>query len=192
MTSTDPQTPAPPTAKQLARATLLAAGVAAIVLVTTILPAEYGIDPLRTGAAWGLIRPRQAEEPPASAPSADGKLRFDRIQFELGPYDFVEYKYRLEQGANMVFSWEASAPVMNDFHGVPDTDHDKEISFSKQERRSHASAHAAPFSGVHGFFWENLGPDPVTVTLGSSGFYSAAIEYRSNGTRRTHELKEQP
>ena len=88
----------------------------------------------------------------------------------------------------MVFSWEASAPVTNDFHGVPDTDHDNEVSFSRQERRSHSGAHAAPFPGMHGFFWENPGPDPVTVTLTSSGFYSGATEYRSNGTRTNHEL----
>ena len=38
-----------PTSAQLVRSTLVAAGVAAVLLVTVVLPAEYGIDP--TGPA---------------------------------------------------------------------------------------------------------------------------------------------
>ncbi len=40
-----------PSKQQILRATGLAMLVAAIILVTAVLPAEYGIDPLHTGAA---------------------------------------------------------------------------------------------------------------------------------------------
>jgi hypothetical protein len=43
-----------PSKRQLNRATLLAAGVAAVLLVTTILPAEYGVDPTGVGSVLGL------------------------------------------------------------------------------------------------------------------------------------------
>src|SRR5215210_4257140 len=43
-----------PTSGQLVRSTLIAAGVAAALLVTVVLPAEYGIDPTGAGRALGL------------------------------------------------------------------------------------------------------------------------------------------
>jgi hypothetical protein len=43
-----------PTSGQLVRSTLIAAGVATALLVTAVLPAEYGIDPTGVGRALGL------------------------------------------------------------------------------------------------------------------------------------------
>ena len=56
-----------PTSAQLIRSTLIAAGVAAALLVTVVLPAEYGIDPTGAGRALGLaemgeIKAQLAEE----------------------------------------------------------------------------------------------------------------------------------
>jgi hypothetical protein len=45
-----------PTSGQLLRSTLIAAGVAAALLVTVVLPAEYGIDPTGAGRALGLAQ----------------------------------------------------------------------------------------------------------------------------------------
>ena len=50
-----------PSVSQLVRAIGIAAVVATVVLVTAVLPAEYGIDPTGIGQAIGLLRP------PASA-----------------------------------------------------------------------------------------------------------------------------
>lgn len=47
------QQPLPSTAKLL-KATAIAAAVAAVLLVTTVMPAEYGIDPTGVGAKLGL------------------------------------------------------------------------------------------------------------------------------------------
>ncbi|MBB3019468.1 hypothetical protein FHR70_002533 [Microvirga lupini] len=43
-----------PSSAQLLRSTAIAAGVAAALLVTVVLPAEYGIDPTGVGRALGL------------------------------------------------------------------------------------------------------------------------------------------
>ena len=43
-----------PSTKQLLKSTALAAAVAATLLITCILPAEYGIDPTGIGQAIGL------------------------------------------------------------------------------------------------------------------------------------------
>ena len=56
-----------PTSSQLLRSTLIAIGVAAALLVTVVLPAEYGVDPTRIGRVLGLtemgeIKQQLAEE----------------------------------------------------------------------------------------------------------------------------------
>jgi len=54
-----------PSLKKLVTATLVAAAVAAVILVTVVLPAEYGIDPLHTGRALGLTELANASAEPA-------------------------------------------------------------------------------------------------------------------------------
>jgi hypothetical protein len=51
-----------PSMAKIAMATLVAAIVAAIILVVAVLPAEYGIDPLGTGKALGLMDLANATE----------------------------------------------------------------------------------------------------------------------------------
>lgn len=73
----------PPSARQLIRSTLIAAAVAALLLVTCVLPAEYGIDPTGIGRVLGLtqmgeIKVAIAEEAAAKAEAeaaADSVLR---------------------------------------------------------------------------------------------------------------------
>ncbi len=36
----------------------------------------------------------------------------------------------------------------------------------------------APFTGIHGWYWENAGKGDLTITLTTSGFYTAAEELR--------------
>ena len=45
-----------PSSKQLLRSTIIAIIVAAVLLVTVVLPAEYGIDPTRVGSVLGLTK----------------------------------------------------------------------------------------------------------------------------------------
>lgn len=61
-------TDAPPSRKALALGTLAAFGVAALVLVLFVLPAEYGIDPTGVGGAMGLTRLDGAEDAGTNEP----------------------------------------------------------------------------------------------------------------------------
>lgn len=45
-----------PSAAKLLRSTLIAAGVAAVLLITVVMPAEYGVDPTRVGRLLGLTQ----------------------------------------------------------------------------------------------------------------------------------------
>jgi hypothetical protein len=57
-----------PSMVKIATAALIAALVAATILVVAVLPAEYGLDPLGTGKALGLMELANATEKPAPAP----------------------------------------------------------------------------------------------------------------------------
>jgi len=169
---------------QIAKATGVAVGVAAVLLVTTVLPAEYGIDPVGTGKALGLIDLFGAREPSASPPaSGDGEppprvYKVESTSFTLRPSQAFEYKYRLEKDRGMVYAWKATARVKYEFHGEPDDHRLKVQSYEKQENDYASGTLMAPFSGIHGWYWENAGERDLTITLTTSGFYTAAEELR--------------
>jgi hypothetical protein len=60
-----------PSSAQLLRSTLIAAGVAAALLVTVVLPAEYGIDPTGVGRALGLAEMGEIKTQLAAEAEAD-------------------------------------------------------------------------------------------------------------------------
>lgn len=161
----------------------LALVIAAIVLVVAVLPAEYGIDPLGTGRALGLtalagVSDAAPTSPVAPAPPA-AALTQDTYTVELRPFEGVEYKYRLEQGCGLVYEWSTSAPVEWDFHGEPDGAPARySESYEKGNSRSSNGVFVAQRPGIHGWFWENTGAGRITVTLKTSGFYSASTEFR--------------
>ena len=199
--------PQVPATRTLVTATAVALVVASIVLVTVILPAEYGIDPLGTGEAFGLSAlaetsaPEEPVPPPQGekvAPVQEGPFALYPAQFKvdsrelvLGPYEYVEYKYHLERGAAMLFSWQASGDVMHDFHGDPEgqSSSTSAQSFDKHTRRQADGSFAAPFSGIHGWFWENPGGETVTVRVTTAGFYTSAHQFRFDRTRMTREVR---
>jgi hypothetical protein len=170
---------APPSVRKILLATAGAAVAAAIILMTTVLPAEYGIDPLGTGRLLGLTDLAGAAG--GAITRQDASYKTNRATFELGPYEFVEFKYRLEQGASMIYSWTATGEVIYDFHSEPDgAPEGYAESFDKARMPEAHGTYTAPFSGIHGWFWENPGSKRVTITLTTAGFYSAAQEFRDN------------
>jgi hypothetical protein len=211
MTSpSQPQTAAPALGR-LARTTVIALAVAAVLLVTVVLPAEYGVDPTGIGGRLGLTaiaspplavvedtRPGDAplvpvQNGPVGQYPAEFKL--DVAEFTLEPFEYIEYKYHLEQGATMMFSWTASAPLTHDFHGEratpPPGGGPLEQSYDKSDRQRANGSFTAPFTGIHGWFWENPGDDnrTITIRLTSSGYYRSAVEMRMDHTTRSHELR---
>lgn len=187
-----------PSNRTLVKAMAVAFVVAVVILVTIVLPAEYGIDPLGTGAATGVINLSQAQPPPIVA-SASGPVRpqpadykVDTRQFSLEPYGgYVEYKYQLEAGAAMLYTWKATGEVNFDFHtepaGKPPSASD---SFERGTASEGRGSYTAPYAGIHGWFWENAGEMPVTVTVTTAGFYTAAKEFRDDGTTAGHPVQD--
>src|SRR6185312_3757115 len=114
-----------------AGAALLAAG---LILVLFILPAEFAVDPLGIGARLGLMQlgatGKQIEAFTANTGTADGQtpvvvaqdheFREETVSFTIAPREFMEYKYRLEKGKSLLYSWKATAPVNYELHAEPD------------------------------------------------------------------------
>jgi len=68
-----------PTARRLWRSTAIAAGAAALILVTVVWPSEYGLDPTGIGGALGLaemgeIKTQLAEEAEADRLMMEGTV----------------------------------------------------------------------------------------------------------------------
>jgi hypothetical protein len=184
--------------ERIAVATAAALFVAGIVLVTAVLPAEYGVDPVGTGKAFGLTQIAEAAAAesltPAALPGANTPqpmgFRRNTMTFKLEPDEGVEYKYRMQKGASMVYAWKATGKVEAEFHGEPQgAPKGYADTYEKVENTAGDGAFFAPSTGIHGWWWKNLTSAPITVTIESAGFYTGAIEFRRTG-RTDHDIKE--
>jgi hypothetical protein len=184
-----PQAPgAAPPRRTILRATAAALAIAAALLLTIVLPAEYGIDPVGTGRALGLL---QLAEAPAAIPVGaraggplaghSGRYRVDRRELTVPSLGSVEFKYELPQGAAMVYSWRATAPVDFDFHTEPaGRPESASETFERGEAQEKSGSYMAPYDGIHGWYWENLYDTDVVVTLDAAGFFSEARLFLPN------------
>jgi len=187
-----------PSKKAIAKATGIALVVALGILFTAVLPAEYGIDPLKTGALLHLTdlakaAPAKPEPKPATgarpiaAPAgiytaASKPYKVDSEDLTLLPGDGVEIKYHMQKGAGMIYSWKATGKVAYEFHGEPDQkpnkDYFESYELDDQVGKDHAyGSFTAPTTGIHGWFWENKGKTQIDIHLTTAGFYDSAKMY---------------
>ena len=180
-----------PSTKSLIKATGVAALIGLLVLITAILPAEYGIDPTGLGQKMGLTMLSQAEAAEAASPEADSSsdnllalssgpvwktqstLSSDTTTVTLKPDEGLEVKANMNAGDRMVFNWASEGgPVNFDMHGERFNDGDNFTSYWQGRNEPAANgAFEAPFDGTHGWYWRNRGDETVTIVLQTSGFY---------------------
>ena len=174
--------------------------VAAVVLLTAVLPAEYGIDPFGTGEKLGLLALAEAADAAAqpalisSGPVKTTTLqsrdyKVDSREFQLAPAEGMEFKYHIEKGGGLLYTWTATANVEYEFHGEPQGGPAGAYeSYDLSAGEKGAGNFTAPFTGIHGWYWLNKTPNPVTVKLTSAGFYTAATEFRKDKRTLQHQL----
>ena len=190
-----------PSSKQLLISTVIAIVIAAGLLVTVVLPSEYGIDPTRIGSVLGLtqmgeIKMKLAEEakadreaanaqpaavpektvpPPASnvAGTTTAAAKSDEMTVTLKPGEAAEIKLEMAIGATVKYEWTVSGGVVNhDTHG--DNPQKQFISYKKGTGvEGDAGELVADFDGSHGWFWRNRGQSEITVTIKASGAYDS-------------------
>lgn len=181
--------------RELARGMAIALGIAAVLLVFVVLPAEYGIDPTGAGKALGLTALRTEPTPvPAATPAPittatpagtiaarqTAAYRTDTRTVTLAPGKGKEIKTRLEKDAALIYSWKTDGgPIAShDFHGEPaNAKGDEFESFILDKGITESrGVLIAPFTGTHGWWWKNETDKPITVTLVTSGFYADIFE----------------
>ena len=175
--------------------------VAGLLLVVAVLPAEYGIDLLGIGRRLGLTAMSDVQKDldtfqatraaadsgaPTVAPQEHG-YQSETITFTLEPRGFIEYKYRLDKGEPLLYSWSATSAVNYELHAEPDgAPRGYAESFEKKDTATSASGTlTAPFSGIHGWYWENPGNSEATVTLSAAGFYNMSYEFHKDADPKT-------
>ncbi len=169
----------------------LIVGVGAVVAVSAIgvlfvLPAETGWDPTGVGEATGLVKianpdnpelergmARMAEQdvllPSDNAPAPEDGV-MDSWEYELGPFESVEFKYTIPEGSRVAFRWEGSDVLNYDMHAHPfDGGEEMTESFGVDEAQIMQGVYIAPFTGIHGWYWQNRSLDNVTLSLETSG-----------------------
>jgi hypothetical protein len=178
-----------PSRKAIAKATGIALAVALLLLFVAVLPAEYGIDPLKTGKALGLLglaagdnstgRAAAVAVPTGVYTSQPRIYKVDSEDFQLGPNEGVEMKYHMQKGAGMVYGWKADGKLAYEFHGEPDQKPTKDYFESyelddKVGKEESYGSFTAPSTGIHGWFWQNKGHKDVKLHLTTAGFYDSA------------------
>lgn len=186
-----------PSTGQLLKSTGVAALVASALLVTVVLPAEYGVDPTRIGSVLGLTEmgrikmqlaaEAEAEEaglavaatapvavtPAARADTASTTIdqRSDETVITLTPDQGAEIKLVMAEGARVRFTWTSSGGAINyDTHADrPGTPYH---GYDKGTEQRVEGELVAAFDGSHGWFWRNRSGAPVTIILRTEGAYS--------------------
>lgn len=175
MTSNIPETDtAPPTSRRLNRAVLMAMAAAAVIVTTTVLPAEYGVDPTGIGRVLGLT---QMGEMKVGSKAPTGPVKGDsitettdggkRVQIVIGPYGLREVKAEMNAGTEMAYEWSTNGGAVEfDFHGDPTVKSPSGAppSYETGTKASATGMFKSSFSGHHGWAWKNLTAKPVIIT----------------------------
>jgi len=190
-----------PSTMQLFRSTLIAAGVAVVILVTAVLPGEYGVDPTGIGRVLGLtqmgeIKRQLAAEAEADAAAVQAVAETEmaveavaadvaeapqaapasgwreEVTLTLAPGEAAEIKLVMKAGEMAGYAWTATSGVLNsDLHG--DGKGGQATSYRKGRAEAADSGDlTAAFDGSHGWFWRNRGDAPVELLLQVKGQYA--------------------
>jgi hypothetical protein len=108
----------------------------------------------------------------------------ETIEIKLGRGEGMEYKYRLDKGGTLLFSWSADGTVHYELHSEPvGAPRGFAESFDKHDAAVEAhGAYTAPFPGIHGWYWENRSGRDLTVTLKTAGPYVESREFRKGAS----------
>ncbi len=177
-----------PSPQTLAKATLIAVVVAAVVLVVAVLPGEYGIDPTGLGRTLGLTQMGELKAAALASEAADAtgmeraadmlattsdERRADTVRVALQPGEGREVKLIMRSGATADYRWSTDRGTVGyEIHGDKVGGENEYLSYEAASGAwSGQGALVAAFDGRHGWYWENQTDEALTVTLHASGAY---------------------
>jgi len=180
-----------PSTSKLIKSTMIAIIAAAVILVTLVLPAEFGIDPTGVGKLTGLKRmgeiktalAKEFEESKTTSelitdeittidtpPVESQTLRTDERSVTLAPNQSIEIKLVMVKGDKAEFHWSTdTGQVFYDLHGDSiDVDY---YVYEKGTEATKQGTFEAAFTGNHGWYWKNRNLHPITIILRTTGNY---------------------
>jgi len=196
-----------PSMGRLIKSTILAICIATIILVTVVLPAEYGIDPMGIGEMIGLVRMGEIkvslaqeaaresnasvigdaavqEEQKAKVASKilvsdrSADYRNDRLTISLKPNEGKEIKLTMIKGSTVDYNWYTDGGKANfDSHADSKKLEIKYHSYQKGQLEKSEGVLEAAFDGNHGWFWRNRTSETMKVTLELNGNYADVLQY---------------
>jgi len=191
-----------PSVGKLIKSTILAMFIATIILVTIVLPAEYGIDPTGVGKFTGLlemgkIKASLAEEAAADEARAtaektkgtdDPGASLESVSNEVpvkieSTFQTSEIKIPLlaGEGKELKLTMKEGDQVKftwwSDggkvvFDAHADSVQVKYHNYAKGKDERREGVLEAAFDGNHGWYWKNRTFKPMTITLQVSGQYA--------------------
>ena len=180
-----------PTSSQLLKSTLFAFIVAGILLLTVILPAEYGVDPTGIGELLGLKKMGEIKnslekdaltesEILKNNPTQNEKIKLenfdekqDVMEVEIASGEAIEIKLEMKKGTVVKYQWTTINGGLNfNLHGDGYKGTNKSITYKKGRMYSSDSGELkSEFDGYHGWFWRNRNDVAVKVILEANGNY---------------------
>ncbi|WP_191229263.1 hypothetical protein [Aurantiacibacter xanthus] len=171
--------------------------LAGAVTVLFVLPAETGYDPTGVGAKLGLTEiadplgeetvrgnERMARQEVLvlsdSAPAPIAGVT-DVWEYELAPFESVEFKYTIPEGAKVAFRWSGTGELHYDMHAHPfEGGTEMTESYGIGDAHEMQGIYIPAFTGIHGWYWQNRSMDNVTVRLEASGGMTNSTIYAAN------------
>ena len=165
-----------PSIKSLLFACLLSIILAAIILLVAVLPAEFDIDPTGLGEKLGLtvLSKTVNDVKPSALSCSDHSTWQDTAMITVPAHKGVEYKFHVTKDEKINFSWHTASgiPLYFDFHGEPESNTTGYFKSYKVSTDHQSSGFlAVPFTGVHGWYWENKSNQAVVIILKTQGNY---------------------
>ncbi len=174
--------------KSLVFSCIVSTVLAVIILLIAVLPAEYNIDPTGLGKKLGLTILAQTDEDtvdiqpaviscPDIAQPIDEKPGVnpwqDSVMIIVPAKKGLEYKFHINKGEKIEFVWKTDGSALYfDFHGEPQGNTTGYFKSFKESIQSESSGTlVAPFTGLHGWYWENKTNSVVTINLKTRGQY---------------------
>ncbi|MBC8344842.1 MAG: transmembrane anchor protein [Candidatus Marinimicrobia bacterium] len=180
-----------PTSSQLLKSTIIAFSVAIVLLVTVVMPAEYGVDPTGIGNVLGLKKMGEIKNSLKEEALAEPEIVIEQnsvkteIQKEskiiteyqdvlavvINPGEAIEIKIEMKKDAIARYSWTTEDGALNfNLHGDGYKGTHQSITYKKGRMISSDRGELiAEFDGYHGWFWRNRNNSPVSVTLEAVG-----------------------
>jgi hypothetical protein len=133
-----------------------------------------GVAPFNVGDegnAWTLRLFVQVFVPALGDPQLTA-IREDEVKLTIPAQGQLEFKARLNETAEMAYEWSAAAQLNYEFHGdASGAQGDRFESYEKGTAASKSGTFKAPFTGRHGWYWQNTSLTDVEVTLKLRGDY---------------------